>query len=260
MNNVYQRCGGDSLIVGYSDFPIVQLNSADYSGYGVGLDCQCVCGIWGYNTNNAVFQFNEVSNTVLFTGDGEAWDFDWGTMGTCVYQYNYSHDNQGGVCLQMCDYDYPGGSATFNPIFRYNISQNDHNGCFYNLSVNRLTAYNNVIYNPDGVISQNGSGECYYNNIFVGNSNSDNGWYSANNTYSFNCYYRHTGPSDAYKINADPQFVNPGSGGSAINTVDGYKLQATSPCINTGTLIKNNGGRDFWRCGVNCWENRWKEH
>ena len=35
-------------------------------------------------------------------------------------------------------------------------------------------------------------------------------------------------------IYADPQFVNPGSGKIGINTVKGYKLKSTSPCIDSG--------------------------
>ncbi|MDN5204324.1 hypothetical protein QQ008_23230 [Fulvivirgaceae bacterium BMA10] len=46
--------------------------------------------------------------------------------------------------------------------------------------------------------------------------------------------------------------MNPGSGGQDIdwsnypNILIGYHLQPTSPCINTGQIITNNGGRDFW--------------
>jgi hypothetical protein len=41
-------------------------------------------------------------------------------------------------------------------------------------------------------------------------------------------------------------FINPGSGGLGIGSVDGYKLQSGSPCINTGFFLPNNGGQDYW--------------
>jgi hypothetical protein len=41
-------------------------------------------------------------------------------------------------------------------------------------------------------------------------------------------------------------FVNPGSGGIGIETLDGYKLKPGSPCIDSGMSIENNGARDFW--------------
>ena len=51
-----------------------------------------------------------------------------------------------------------------------------------------------------------------------------------------------------------PNLVNPGSGGNGIDTLDGYKLQTSSPCIAAGTDTDidyndpnyDNGGLDFW--------------
>ena len=59
---------------------------------------------------------------------------------------------------------------------------------------------------------------------------------------------------DPNKIMDDPMLVNPGSGGNGIETLDGYKLQAISPCIGAGTNTGIdyddpnyiNGGLDFW--------------
>ncbi|MFY0759917.1 hypothetical protein AB1K32_13680 [Metabacillus dongyingensis] len=47
-------------------------------------------------------------------------------------------------------------------------------------------------------------------------------------------------------MTSDPLFVNPGDGGIGIGTLDGYKLQADSPAIGSGTLISNSGSQDFW--------------
>ncbi|MEI8273102.1 MAG: T9SS type A sorting domain-containing protein, partial [Paludibacter sp.] len=64
-----------------------------------------------------------------------------------------------------------------------------------------------------------------------------------------NCFFGNhpsTEPADAHKVTADPLFVNPGSGGIGLNTVDGYKLKTGSPCINSGIYIPKNGGKDYW--------------
>ena len=60
-------------------------------------------------------------------------------------------------------------------------------------------------------------------------------------------------PSDANKITADPLFVQPGSGGDGIASVDGYKLQSGSPALNSGEVVdesyaphNGNGGLDYW--------------
>ena len=71
--------------------------------------------IWPWKCKTALFQYNEASHT-HFNQDGEAWDADSGD-GT-IYQYNYSHDNEGG-CVMFCE------GESVNNIFRYNISVND---------------------------------------------------------------------------------------------------------------------------------------
>ena len=76
-------------------------------------------GIWPYFCEDTVFQYNEVCETRT-TFDGMAFDFDNGNR-RCVYQYNYSHDNEGGFLNMCCD-----GYAEGN-IARFNVSSND--GC-----------------------------------------------------------------------------------------------------------------------------------
>ena len=68
-------------------------------------------------------------------------------------------------------------------------------------------------------------------------------------TFDYNVWYgQHvTGePAEGNKLTSNPLLVSPGSGGNGINTLDGYKLQAGSPAINSGLTIANNGGRDHF--------------
>jgi hypothetical protein len=41
-------------------------------------------------------------------------------------------------------------------------------------------------------------------------------------------------------------FIAPGTGGNGICTLDGYKLQLGSPCINAGLFIPLNSKRDYF--------------
>jgi hypothetical protein len=125
-----------------------------------------------------------------------------------------------------------------------------------------ISIYNNTVYIPSNVSptiiserNKGGTGTRNYsfnNNIIYNNSaTAAYGFITTGYTRNidYNCFYGihpSTEPSDAHKITADPMFVNPGSGGIGLNSVDGYKLKAGSPCIKTGIYIPKNGGKDYW--------------
>lgn len=88
-------------------------------------DSEAAAGIWPWSCDNTLIQFNEVSGHKA-PWDAQGFDSDWNCTGT-VIQYNYSHDNYGGLVL-ICN---NGGSpASFSAgnvgtVVRYNISIND---------------------------------------------------------------------------------------------------------------------------------------
>ncbi len=51
---------------------------------------------------------------------------DWGTAGTTVFQYNYSHDNEGGFWLDCMKLNH--NRDCEKTILRYNISMRDGRG------------------------------------------------------------------------------------------------------------------------------------
>ena len=54
-------------------------------------------------------------------------------------------------------------------------------------------------------------------------------------------------PGDPNKLTSDPKLVAPGTAGTNNwSSLAGYKLQAGSPCIDSGTNLTNNGGLDFF--------------
>ncbi|WP_458788369.1 hypothetical protein, partial [Vallitalea sediminicola] len=65
-------------------------------------------------------QYNEAYLT-HGTRDGQGFDCDYYSTGT-TFQYNYSHDNEGGFML-VCS---PKNSTiNYHSVIRYNISEND---------------------------------------------------------------------------------------------------------------------------------------
>jgi hypothetical protein len=264
-NNVLDDIGGDGIIVIACDSALVEHNALTHARARETTTASA--GIWPWSSDNTTFQYNEAA----YTGggrDGQGFDADSNCKNT-LFQYNYSHDNGGGFAL-IINYTItaPGDveETMDNAVFRYNISQNDGTvdnrviqctGAYTNCKI-----YNNVFYNssnftdvklflygtwPDGYpinqevtnnifyienggsaqITNDGPGTVFNNNVFFGNISL--GAIVNNNP-----------------IYTDPQFVNRGTGGDGINTVDGYKLLSGSPALNAGIVIANNGGIDYW--------------
>jgi len=223
------------------------------------------CGIWPWSCDNTIVQFNEASG-VRGGWDGWGFDSDWNSQNN-IFQYNYSHDNEVGfmlVCTPMVASWNIGCRGT---IIRYNISQNDGWGApdQYPATIRIIGpcentyVYNNTIYLDSSLdiplldlgYSWQGwsTGNYFYNNIFyVDGRASYTFGLSTNNVFSNNVWYgnHNSPPYDPNAITADPCLVAPGSGGDGIVTLDGYQLQAASPCIDEGKYISDSGGQDFW--------------
>ncbi|KAA8825967.1 hypothetical protein EMO92_04285 [Bifidobacterium reuteri] len=160
-SNTLKDIGGDGIVVQMSDGAVVEKNylenAASVNGQGSNA------GIWNWNSDNTLFQFNEVTNTKKLPGnnDGTAWDFDYGTRNT-VFQYNYSHDNAGGaalVCACTDWYNNPDEIGTaLGGTFRYNLSVND--GVAATPRDDSTDTYRTVTL--DGITDMN-----YYNNTTI---------------------------------------------------------------------------------------------
>ena len=262
-NNYLEDVGGDAITTMYCYRPIVeynvangaasQINAQDYKGEGTSGDKPFGCvaaSVWPWKCKDAVFQYNEVYNTHNdggWNGDGQAWDADWGD-GT-VYQYNYSHDNEGGcfmICLQHA----------YNSVFRYNISQNDSTGVIVAATSPRANIYNNTFYikeNVPFVYTNSGSYGTLdvKNNIiyYAGSTPKNENWQTGSCSYANNIFVNYnnvpTGENNIQMtaVEGASLMVDPGKGGTgnaqgnALNTLDGYKLQDGSRAINAGTIV-----------------------
>jgi hypothetical protein len=236
--NVVEDCGGDAIKPWGADGCLVEHNVVN----GARQRCDdYAAGIWPWSCDNTLIQYNEVSH-VKGTKDGQGFDSDYNCRNS-IFQYNYSHDNDGGfmlVCTTPVTKDYIG---TIGTIIRYNISQNDKERIFYFSGETQDTyIYSNVIYVKEGldiplVMFKPWGGDRYadstyfYNNIFYadgklsyvhsvkelpeGRHEYAPGFDKATNVvFSNNVYYGNhvKPPKDAKAIKTNPMLVNPGSG------------------------------------------------
>lgn len=260
-NNYVKSTAGDGIVVQSTDGAIIEHNTIDdFASRNQGLAYNCAA--WSHNADNTVFQFNEGMNGNT-TKDGMPWDSDGYSYGT-IYQYNYSHNNEGGAYL-IISYGDNASSTKYadsrDSIFRYNISENDRFALMTMtnpLGNNKI--YNNVFYvGPErsvdaffyGSMNSKDIGVNLTNNIFYvdskdGKNGSLGGNWGDKFNYDNNIYYSKNDkgitrlPKDKNKITEDPKFIAPGSG------ENGYKIQEDSPAINTGKYIVDNGGIDYY--------------
>ncbi|MBN1515128.1 right-handed parallel beta-helix repeat-containing protein [Candidatus Sumerlaeota bacterium] len=212
-------------------------------------------GMWPWGCVNTVFQHNEVSG-MRGTLDGQAYDCDYECSGT-VFQYNYSHDNDGGFMLVTGDGAQDAGPR--DSIIRYNISQNDGSGArIFHLSggARNTRIYNNVIFSElDNTMVLIGDWNGwpddtqFVNNIFyVTGKASYNFGQGTNTIFDSNVFFgAHVdAPADENALTSDPMLAAPGEGGDTHDELTAYQLLPGSPCIDSGKDVENSEGVDFW--------------
>lgn len=252
--NLLEDIGGDGIKPWGCDGCLVEYNvvrggrrrAEDYAA-----------GIWPWSCDNTVIQFNEVSE-MLGTKDGQGFDSDYNSRNS-LFQYNYSHDNDGGFMLVCSPRLGSGNVGTVDTVIRYNISQNDGARLFHiSGPVSGTRIYSNLFFVPEdrdiyAVLFGNWDGyaqdTAFYNNIFYveGKVRFDYGQ-STGNVFEHNVFYGdiENRPDDPAAILSDPMLANPGAGRDGRDTLDGYRLTDGSPCIGAGRPIANPGPHDFW--------------
>ncbi|MGW4244668.1 hypothetical protein [Nocardia sp. NPDC004722] len=246
-NNTVHGIGGDGIVMQYTDHGLAEYNVA-YDTANRANDANAA--IWVWNADHVTFQFNEayLTRKLPDNNDGQAWDADYGTDGT-IYQYNYSHDNEGGMAMFCGCGD--GDSATANAVFRYNVSQNDQDLVVRGAGATNGMFHNNTIYIPAGstakVLEANSDSQITFaNNIIVNEGSGGYAYEGADITFSNNVLYGNHPNGPSGQITADPKLTDPGTGGTGLNTVNGYQLGDGSPALGAGKTIPDNGGRDYF--------------
>jgi len=254
-NNHIERTGGNGLIIRESSFALIENNVFKKCGLKVNGNA-----MFTFNCDDALIQYNESMETVYNPGDIDASGFDGDfRCKRTLFQYNYSHDNDGGFMVVVC----LGGETRFNDscVVRYNISQNDGGKVFHISGQTTNTfIYNNTIFlgeEQQAAAIDHTSWDAwpdstfYFNNIFI-NTNPEFGEFkfnsSTNNFFDHNLFYGFNSdflPPDSNGILEDPRLVNPGIATSRKD-LEGYKLESNSPAINAGLLLKNHGIFDYF--------------
>ena len=249
-NNILENIGGDGIVPIACDGALVEHNilhgarmrAADYAA-----------GIWPWSCDNTVVQFNEVSG-MKGTNDGEGYDSDWNCRNS-LFQYNYSHNNDGGFML-ICDNGSvaPSSSAgNSGTIVRYNVSVDDGLHTFHiSGPCSNTRIYNNTFYLAPGSANQIVAGDSwggyadgttFSNNIFDSIRDASFSFGKLTHiAFHNNLYWGNFDgkPQDLRELDTDPLLTNP-SGGQPAD----FRPKSGSPCIAAGATIANNGGRDF---------------
>jgi hypothetical protein len=264
--NLLEDIGGDAIKVWGCDGALVEHNVVRKARQR----CEdYAAGIWPWNSDNTLIQFNEVSG-MKGEKDGQAFDSD-GYCRNTIFQYNYSHDNDGGFML-ICGRDNQG------TIIRYNISQNDRTRLFHFWDLIEGTRiYNNVFFVGEDIDvdlfqwTPGGSGWAVdtqiFNNIFyvrgigrntygISKKQVDDGkWitqpgFGGATGVDFRNNVLYGGfediPEEWKAMVEDPRLTAPGTGKEGFHSLTGYLLRRDSPCIGAGIPVPENGGRDFW--------------
>ncbi len=225
---------------------------------------QNYAAVWTIGSINTLVAYNEVygvkggGNNDGNVFDADGYDTPSITDGD-IFEYNYSHDNNGGFMLFMHN--------SKNITVRYNVSVNDVGSpinsdkkklfFFEPSSYSSRYIYNNVFYsnNPIKTVLYGTPSGTFSNNIFYSSStiaSLSNTVVSKSVLFNNNCFY----PSATFSalnwgtsvlnnnFYTDPSFVNPVSG-TGFDVAKGYNVKASSVCLNAGIYIGDNGGKDF---------------
>lgn len=147
-DNLVEDIGGDGIVPWATSGVVVEHNIA--------RDCNrransFNAAIWPWSADDALIQLNEASFTRT-TRDGQGFDSDYNARNT-LFQYNYSHDNEGGFML-ICnpDENRPHWNVgNIGTTVRYNISRNDRERIFELSAVEQTTVHDNAIYVGAGI-------------------------------------------------------------------------------------------------------------
>ncbi|MFI6496025.1 right-handed parallel beta-helix repeat-containing protein [Nonomuraea typhae] len=240
--NTVTDVGGDGIVLGSVTGALAENNRVHgfqrrSKGYSAGL--------WTHNSDNVVIQFNEVSGGET-TRDGMSFDVDENGFGT-VFQYNYSHGNQGGFLL-LCN----AAGTIKDAVVRYNLSVDDHFRGVENCSggVESAAVYNNTFVIGDGVtqtvINENNANR--RNVLFANNVVSVTGTGKASFNLRSGGYMLENNLLNGVAV---PAGATGTVTGDPLLSADG-KLQPGSPALQKGRTIEDNGGRDYFGNPVTC--------
>lgn len=228
--NLLEDIGGDGIKIWGSNGALVERNTLR------GGRTRCddyAAGIWPFDSDDTVIQFNEVTG-MKGIKDGQGFDSDYRCRRS-IFQYNYSHDNEGGFFL-ICS---PGNSFNEGTVIRYNISQNDginsarvihFGGGASNTRFHHNTLYVGSAQNLPLLLftewdGGNARGTRFEDNIFFVDGRVTYDWGKSQDTlFQRNVFFgNHVNPPiDNTGSTNRPPLVAPGSGTDGLDSLKGY--------------------------------------
>jgi hypothetical protein len=266
--NVVERVQGDGIAPLGTVGALVEHNvvrRGNLAGFNFESPARrCAAGIWTWNANGTVIQYNEVSNMhygpsatpgALNGCDGDGFDADFNQDGT-VIQYNYSHDNEGGFILVCMS-----AGQEHRADVRYNLSVDD-NGTFsyapcsgaLNPVTNNLSGvrmYNNTIVaaTPRVTVDLNESlaqvlagffGDFAFENniVYATSADAASHVFICGTPCTDNLFFGLPPPITATNsVTSDPMFVDPLRRGDGFAIARAFRLRQRSPAIDAGGSI-----------------------
>ena len=158
--NLIEEVPGDGIVPIGCDGALIEYNVMRRGVEGLPHQTEAAAGIWPWASDNTLIRFNECSDHKA-PWDAQGFDADYNCINT-VIEYNYSHDNYGGMVLVCSSGEEDRTSyciGTENPVVRYNISIGDGNrpyktrGKMFSPSIHiggpvrGCTIYRNIIHN-----------------------------------------------------------------------------------------------------------------
>ena len=119
--NLIEEVPGDGIVPIGCDGALIEYNLMRNCP-GTLPHSEAAAGLWPWSCDNTVIQFNEVSDHKA-PWDAQGFDSDYNCRNTTI-QYNYSHDNDGGLVL-ICNSGTDPGAGNQGSVVQYNVSIND---------------------------------------------------------------------------------------------------------------------------------------
>ena len=126
--NLIEEVPGDGIVPIGCDGALIEYNVMRNGVEGLPHQTEAAAGIWPWSCDNTLIRFNESSGHKA-PWDAQGFDADYNCRNT-VIEYNYSHDNYGGMVLICSSGEEDKTSycvGTEYPVVRYNISLGDGN-------------------------------------------------------------------------------------------------------------------------------------
>lgn len=268
--NYVDHAAGDGMVVIGCKNLIVEKNRVFYANCGSRKGA-CSAGLWTMNCDGALVQFNEVAFTGReFGGDGEAYDIDNCSENT-IFQYNYSHHNEGGFML-ICNITCNLAESHHNNIVRNNLSVNDaskRDCAIFNItgSMQNVDILNNTVYTDlesryrlFEIVDYGKTGAAdnvlFANNLFVSKYKNNLNHFLYNGKFVFDSNIFYNMPAPPKKDNIidnniyDLHPVIRGEGECKYNSfeIGGFIPEWNSPLLKLGKHFPNCSDRDY--CGT----------